>query len=152
MKSIAIVTRGMMLGGIEKALISMLNNIDYTSYRVDLFIVESGGELEKEIPKEVKINYIYEKRLRDSIVESIKNFNITDLFNVTMIGINSRIMKNKYKLFRFMTKKLPNIDEVYDENMNKIGTARHPEEIIKLKLNTNINVVKYSMLRIKVGD
>ena len=45
-----------------------------------------------------------------------------------------------------------NIDEVYDENMNKIGTARHPEEIIKLKLNTNINVVKYSMLRIKVGD
>ena len=25
-----------------------------------------------------------------------------------------------------------NIDEVYDENMNKIGTARHPEEIIKL--------------------
>lgn len=114
MKSIAIVTRGMMLGGIEKALISMLNNIDYTSYRVDLFIVESGGELEKEIPKEVKINYIYEKRLRDSIVESIKNFNITNLFNVTMIGINSRIMKNKYKLFRFMTKKLPNVDEVYD--------------------------------------
>ncbi len=45
-----------------------------------------------------------------------------------------------------------NIDEVYDENMNKIGTARHPEEIIKLKLNTNIDVVKYSMLRIKVGD
>ena len=38
------------------------------------------------------------------------------------------------------------------QNMNKIGTARHPEEIIKLKLNTNIDVVKYSMLRIKVGD
>lgn len=45
-----------------------------------------------------------------------------------------------------------NIDEVYDENMNKIGTARHPEEIIKLKLNTSVDVVKYSMLRIKVGD
>lgn len=114
MKSIAIVTRGMMLGGIERALISMLNNIDYTRYKVDLFIVESGGELEKEIPKEVKIKYIYEKRLRDSIVESIKSFNIANLFNLITIGINLRVIKNKYKLFRFMTKKLPNIEEVYD--------------------------------------
>lgn len=114
MKSIAIVTRGMMVGGIERALISMLNNIDYTRYKVDLFIVESGGELEKEIPKEVKIKYIYEKKLRDSIVESIKSFNIIELFNLIILGIKFRVIKNKYELFKFMAKKLPNIEKIYD--------------------------------------
>ena len=42
------------------------------------------------------------------------------------------------------------IDEVYDEFMNPISVARHPEEIIKLKLNTEIELPLYSMMRIKV--
>ena len=42
------------------------------------------------------------------------------------------------------------IDEVYDEDLNPIGIARHPEQIIKLKLDTDISIEKYSMLRVKV--
>ena len=42
------------------------------------------------------------------------------------------------------------IDEVYDEEMHPIGVARHPEQVIKLKLNTDIEISKYSMMRIKV--
>ena len=44
------------------------------------------------------------------------------------------------------------IDEVYDEDMNPIGIARHPEEIIKIKLDTNIELSEYSMMRIKVDE
>lgn len=40
------------------------------------------------------------------------------------------------------------IEEMFDENMNPIDVARHPEEIIKLKLDGNIT--PYSMLRKKV--
>ena len=40
------------------------------------------------------------------------------------------------------------IEELYDENMNKIDVARHPEEILKLPLN--FKVVPNSMMRIKV--
>ncbi len=42
------------------------------------------------------------------------------------------------------------IDEVYDEDMNPISVARHPEEIIKIKLDTNIELSEYSMMRVKV--
>jgi len=40
------------------------------------------------------------------------------------------------------------IEEMYDNDMNSIDVARHPEEIIKLKVDGNI--VPYSMLRRKV--
>lgn len=42
------------------------------------------------------------------------------------------------------------IDEVYDKDMNPIGVARHPEEVIKLKLDTDIDLPMYSMMRVKV--
>ncbi len=40
------------------------------------------------------------------------------------------------------------IDEIYDSQMNRIKVARHPEEIIKLKID--FEVEKDSMMRIKV--
>ena len=40
------------------------------------------------------------------------------------------------------------IEEMYNENMESIDVARHPEEIIKIKLDGDI--VEYSMLRKKV--
>ncbi|MDD6878928.1 MAG: U32 family peptidase [bacterium] len=42
------------------------------------------------------------------------------------------------------------IDEVYDEDLNPISVARHPEQIIKIKLDTNIKIDKYSMMRVGV--
>ncbi len=42
------------------------------------------------------------------------------------------------------------IDEVYDKDMNPISVARHPEEVIKIKLDTDIELGLYSMMRLKV--
>ena len=44
------------------------------------------------------------------------------------------------------------IDEVYDEDLNSIGIARHPEQIIKLKVDTDITIPEYSMMRVKVNE
>ena len=41
------------------------------------------------------------------------------------------------------------ISEMYDEDMNKLDVARHPEQVIKFKLDGDIE--EYSMLRRKVG-
>ena len=40
------------------------------------------------------------------------------------------------------------VEEVYDEDMNKVDVCRHPDNIYYLKLDTDINVVEYSMLKI----
>lgn len=53
MKNIAIVTRRMITGGVEKALIAMLKQFDYTEVNIDLYLENLGGELFEEIPPNV---------------------------------------------------------------------------------------------------
>lgn len=42
------------------------------------------------------------------------------------------------------------IDKMYNENMEEIDTARHPEEIINILVDIPFEVEEYSMMRIKV--
>lgn len=42
------------------------------------------------------------------------------------------------------------IEEIYDENDNLIDVARHPQMIIKLKVNKKLN--KFDMMRVKIFD
>lgn len=53
MKKVAIVTRKMITGGVERALIAMLRRFDYSTTEVDLYVESLGGELFDELPKEV---------------------------------------------------------------------------------------------------
>ena len=50
MKRILIFSHSMELGGVERALIGLLWNIDYNTYSVDLFLMRHSGELMKDIP------------------------------------------------------------------------------------------------------
>ena len=43
------------------------------------------------------------------------------------------------------------VEKLYDENMNPIDVARHPEEILNLYVPTDIDIEKDSMMRIKVN-
>lgn len=63
MIKILITNTSMKVGGVETALVHLLNNIDYTKYSVDLLLYE-GGELLESIPKEVKVIYYKDYMLR----------------------------------------------------------------------------------------
>ena len=41
-----------------------------------------------------------------------------------------------------------NIDKLYDENMNSIDIARHPDNIYYIYLKTNLKIEQYSMIRL----
>lgn len=55
MKNILIVSHAMELGGAETALLGLLENLDYSAYNVDLFLLRHQGELMKYIPEEVHL-------------------------------------------------------------------------------------------------
>lgn len=42
------------------------------------------------------------------------------------------------------------IDKMYDEDMNELDVARHPEQIINIKVDIPFEITEYSMMRIKV--
>ena len=55
MKKIIIVSQAMEIGGAEKALLGLLENIDKEKYQVNLFLMRHSGELLKYIPNNVKL-------------------------------------------------------------------------------------------------
>lgn len=55
MKNILIVSHAMELGGAERALLGMLECIDYSQYKVDLFLLRHQGELLKYLPEEITL-------------------------------------------------------------------------------------------------
>ena len=54
-KKLLIVYTKMIVGGSTSSLLSLLNEIDFSRYNVDLLLLERGGVLEKEIPASVNI-------------------------------------------------------------------------------------------------
>lgn len=59
MKKILIMTMDLRMGGIEKSLISMLKEIDKSSYDITLLVVNKNGDLQNEIPNNIKVIEIY---------------------------------------------------------------------------------------------
>ena len=65
MKNILIVSHCMEIGGAERALIGLLNSVDYDQYNVDLFLLRHTGELMQYIPK--RVNLLPENRKYSSL-------------------------------------------------------------------------------------
>ena len=55
MKKIIFIIESLHLGGAEKSLVTLLSNLDYSKYSVDLILFVNGGVFEKFIPKEVNV-------------------------------------------------------------------------------------------------
>ena len=60
MKNIAIVTNQMVMGGIEKSLIELINKLLTSDCKITLFLSKSGGDLYNQIPKNVEIKQLFE--------------------------------------------------------------------------------------------
>lgn len=54
-KKILIFSHAMEIGGAERALLGLLNSIDYSKYDIDLFLLRHSGELLDLIPNEVNL-------------------------------------------------------------------------------------------------
>lgn len=54
-KSILVFSHAMEIGGAERALLGLLESIDYTRYEVDLFLMRHSGELMQYIPAQVNL-------------------------------------------------------------------------------------------------
>lgn len=70
------------LGGAEKCLLSLLQNIDYSRYKVDLILFKKDGLFEKFLPKEVQI-----------IRKNFPSFSFLDRVRFKLMRI---LYKNKY--------------------------------------------------------
>lgn len=117
MKDILFVIDSLTCGGAEKSLISLLNNIDYSLYNVDILLIRRGGEFEKFLPKEVNLleSPDYFKFLTGEYVGSIKN-------------------KVKYLVYRYKTSLKLRLNNISKKNI-------YSEQIVYLSVKNILSKV-----------
>lgn len=116
MKKIAIVTRKIITGGIEKALISMLEIMPKDKFDITLFVMTRGGEFEEYIPKHVKIKCLYgeENSVKEKIIGQLKKADIIGAIKVPLYTILAIKAQKVYRQELYLSKILPKQTEKFD--------------------------------------
>ena len=127
MKKVLISSFDMEIGGVERSLISMLENFDYKNYNLDLMLYSHSGDLMKLLPQ--KPNLLSEnkkyKTFRLSIGETIKRgkflIGISRLaakYKANKIGNKNNLQDKGYIQMQYMWKYalpfLPKLEKEYD--------------------------------------
>ena len=123
MKRILFMCINMNIGGTEKALLTMLNEIDSSKYDITLLMLEEYGGFLNEIPSFVKVKYINEYKAIKPFInkppkllakELIKNKKcikgILTLLNYSI----SKMTNNISYYYKYISKNIKNIEEDYD--------------------------------------
>lgn len=89
MKEIAIFQKDLKIGGIQKSLINLLNNIDLNKYNVDLYIFDRANFYENELDNRINIIYLNKYNYLNRLVffdvlKKIKKVNITKSYDIAI--------------------------------------------------------------------
>ncbi|UPA31243.1 glycosyltransferase [Terrisporobacter glycolicus] len=151
MKKIIIVSHWMEIGGAERSLLGILENIDYKKYSVDLFLCRHSGELMKYIPKEVNlldedtkakdvampIGTVIKNKNYDIVFGRVISKVMTKLYNVTHANNDINNIEIEYSN-KFTYKYIKNIrpDIEYDMAISFL----EPHYIVPYKVNARKKV------------
>jgi glycosyltransferase involved in cell wall biosynthesis len=123
-KNILFVMNNLNCGGAEKALISVLESIDYAKYHVDLFLFKHEGIFINKIPKIVNLlpepaNYRYfDMPIKKSLKELFMKGNIKIALNRIRLGYLAKTEKNgsivEQKIWKHLSSSIPAIKKEYD--------------------------------------
>ncbi|MGG4167735.1 glycosyltransferase [Rossellomorea vietnamensis] len=116
MKKIVFVTRRMIMGGIEKSLIAMLELIPKNEYEITVLVMSNGGDLVHEVPSHVKIKCLYgnEKKTIEKILNSTRKGKLLDAIKIGWYTYLAKKTDSVFKQESYHLKMLPLLEEEYD--------------------------------------
>lgn len=123
MKKILFMCINMNIGGTEKALLNMLNEIDNSRYDITLFMLEEYGSFLSQIPSYVNIKFLNNYDDIKPFIQDppqllakklIKNKKYIKSFNTLISYSISKITKNPKYYYKYILKKYNKLDEEYD--------------------------------------
>ena len=123
MKNLLIVVDSLTTGGLEKTLIDLCNNLDYSKYNVDLYLFNEGRDLVSQLNKNVKLlpdspyfSTVFNKSVGSSLKALLKQKRLDLSFYRILRFFKARFKMHKFsKLDWFFQKKtMLEIDKEYD--------------------------------------
>lgn len=171
-KNLLFIMNNLNCGGAEKALISLLQTMDYSKYNVDLLLFKQEGIFLNNIPKEVNLlkepigyNY-FDMSIKKAIFDCIKKGKLDIALNRLCAGYIFNTEKNRVvceqRVWKYISKSIKYINKNYDvaigyleknpiyfcvEKVNakkKIGFIHNDYE--KLGMNSNIDIKYFDKL------
>jgi glycosyltransferase involved in cell wall biosynthesis len=111
-------------GGAEKALISLLQTIDYNHYEVDLYLFKKEGLFLNQVPKEVtildqpKLYPYFDMSIKTAIIENLKHFRWTVIWNRIQVArifkTEKRAAVREQKAWNYIKKCIAPLEKKYD--------------------------------------
>lgn len=123
-KRVLFIINNLKCGGAEKALINLLNQFDYSSYKVDLYLFERDGIFLKQIPDQVHIinspsHFKYFDMPIEKVIKSCltkKEYQI--LFSRIMVGLTFKLERNSARceqlIWPHIARNLKTLEHSYD--------------------------------------
>src|SRR5690625_4363881 len=141
---IVIATQRMMMGGIEKALISMLEQIPKDIFDVTLLVAHPGGELFDRIPNHVKVKTIFENDSR--ITKTMFDYMIKGrLIKSLIILINAFLLrlgtKSEFEAGVFYSRASRMEKRDYDVAISFSGSFSLPVVYVPKNINANKKIL-----------
>ena len=156
-KKILIASYDLEIGGVERSLISMLNNFDYERYDVELLLYNHSGEFMPLIPKDVKLlteNTKY-KSIRLGIGTLIKSGEYNLAFQRLRAKYGYEYRKDKslddtYQMqlmWKYCNPYFPKVEEEYDVAISYLWPHNFVAEKVRAKkkiawIHTDYSVIK----------
>ena len=171
-KDILFIMNNLNCGGAEKALVSLLQTMDYNKYNVDLLLFKKEGIFLNSVPKEVNLleepfgyNY-FDMSIKNAILGCIKKFRFDIAINRLLAGLIFKTEKSRViceqKVWKYISRGIKSLNKQYDvaigyleknpiyycvEKVNankKIGFIHNDYE--KLGMNPDIDIKYFDKL------
>ncbi len=124
------------MGGAEKALIRLFASMNPEEFDINLILVKTGGELEKELPDFVKLHYFQ----KINPISELKKLRILSFLKQIYYRIQIRISKS-YELKSFYTSKALDFPENVANKMDAVVVYSH-FNFLSICLATKVETTK----------
>ncbi|GGP06601.1 glycosyl transferase [Cloacibacterium rupense] len=123
-KKILFVLNSLRVGGAEKALISLLHELDYERFEVDLFLFTHDGGFLERLPKQVNLlpspeNFkFFDMSTKSAIFQNLKKGNLSLAIDRYQFSKLLNVEKNdavaEQKAWKFLKNHIENLNQEYD--------------------------------------
>ena len=123
MKKLLFMCISMNIGGTEKALLTMLNEMDRSKYDITLFMLEEYGGFLNQIPDGIKVMYLKEYKTLKKFInnppqlvakELIKNRKVISGLSILFIYTISKLIKDISIYYKYILRNVDILNEEYD--------------------------------------
>lgn len=149
MKKILFVLKDMNVGGVEKALISLLNEMNFQEYEVAVLLMKNSGDFLDSIPNNVEVKYLEQYDMIESWVNKPPLLEIKRLYKekkvITalklLVGyIWYKISGNMILYYRMVFAGIPSLAEEYDVAISFTSLIGYLTYFLKYKVKAQTKI------------